>query len=353
MIMERKLLLVLWFKRFIRDTEKGIRNKNDGGRIKKNSTNNYYMLLKNLLDYEKFYSVQIKMRSSAYLKPSMAIKENQYWDHIYRSLCDYFYDVKGFHDNYVGSMFKTLKSFLFYMKDHKRLIPGGSWERFYIRKDNIRIISLLPDQLSFLILDSAFDQSLKPSLKKTKDMFVFGCTAALRFSDLVNLKVKDVEVHNGRHFLYFRSIKTDIPTRVILPFYALTIYRKYAGNKSPDEKLFPNTLLFLFNNRLRKLGCLAGWKDVVGKFRSRNGCTEEIKNKNGNTYLFYELLSSHVMRRTGITVLLMMGMPEYLVRKISGHSAGSKEFFRYVNYADSFITAEISRAQLNMLSTYQ
>jgi hypothetical protein len=66
-----------------------------------------------------------------------------------------------------------------------------------------------------------------------------------------------------------------------------------------------------------------------------------------------ELVPTHVMRRTGITVLLMMGMHEYLVRKISGHSAHSKEFFRYVNFADSFITAEISKAQLSMLSTYQ
>jgi hypothetical protein len=54
------------------------------------------------------------------------------------------------------------------------------------------------------------------------------------------------------------------------------------------------------------------------------------------------------MRRTGITVLLMLGMPEYLVRKISGHSAHSKSFFRYVNFAQSYITDEISKVHLQL-----
>ncbi|MBD0288071.1 MAG: hypothetical protein ICV79_21995 [Flavisolibacter sp.] len=59
------------------------------------------------------------------------------------------------------------------------------------------------------------------------------------------------------------------------------------------------------------------------------------------------------MRKTGITVLLMLGMPEYLVRKISGHASHSKEFFRYVNFAQSYITDELDKAHQKLLSLYK
>lgn len=42
-------------------------------------------------------------------------------------------------------------------------------------------------------------------------------------------------------------------------------------------------------------------------------------------------ISSHTMRRTAITTMLRLGMPEQLARKISGHAAHNKKFFRCMN----------------------
>jgi hypothetical protein len=42
------------------------------------------------------------------------------------------------------------------------------------------------------------------------------------------------------------------------------------------------------------------------------------------------------MRRTAITNMLMRGVPENLVRKISGHSPLSKEFYRYVALSQDY-----------------
>ena len=55
------------------------------------------------------------------------------------------------------------------------------------------------------------------------------------------------------------------------------------------------------------------------------------------------------MRRTAITTLLNLGMTEVMVRKISGHQANSKEFYKYVNYSQPYIDTELDRvyAQLN------
>jgi integrase len=56
----------------------------------------------------------------------------------------------------------------------------------------------------------------------------------------------------------------------------------------------------------------------------------QIRHHHSGPTRFCDLLSSHTMRRTGISLLLQTGMPEHLVRRISGHKPGSKEFHRYV-----------------------
>jgi intergrase/recombinase len=47
------------------------------------------------------------------------------------------------------------------------------------------------------------------------------------------------------------------------------------------------------------------------------------------------------MRRTAITTMLMLGMKEHVVRKISGHADNSKSFYRYVNLVQSYLDNEV------------
>ena len=58
-------------------------------------------------------------------------------------------------------------------------------------------------------------------------------------------------------------------------------------------------------------------------------------------YRFCDLVSSHVMRRTAITTMLMLGMKEHAVKQISGHSNDSKSFYRYVNLVQSYLDNEM------------
>jgi hypothetical protein len=43
------------------------------------------------------------------------------------------------------------------------------------------------------------------------------------------------------------------------------------------------------------------------------------------------------MGKTSISNMLALGMLEHIARKISGHAANSKEFFRYVKLAQNVI----------------
>ena len=58
------------------------------------------------------------------------------------------------------------------------------------------------------------------------------------------------------------------------------------------------------------------------------------------------------MRRTAITTLLIMGVPELIVRKISGHAPGSKEFYRYVAIAQEYLNHEVQSAYKKLISEH-
>jgi hypothetical protein len=350
--MVKEHLFIPLFETFIRETANGKRRKLNGEKIKPQTVENYHYVLKLLQEYEDFCSTSLKLKTNIRNNVRQLLQERNYWKAFYRKLSDFLYKEKGYNDNYTGCVFKIIKAAFNYLRKEKCMAIQECYEHFYVRWENIAIITLLPEQLCFLILNKDFEASLSTKLQKFKDMFVFGCTAALRYSDLMNICLKDIEQQAGGMFLRFKSVKTNAEVSIKLPAFACAIFKKYAAGKKPRQKLFRNMRLSCFNDYLKTLGCLAGWTNAIGKYRTQNGDTKEIKAPSGKLFRFCDLLSSHVMRRTGITVLLMLEMPEHLVRKISGHTANSTSFFRYVNFAQSYISTEIDKAHQKLLSLY-
>ena len=84
----------------------------------------------------------------------------------------------------------------------------------------------------------------------------------------------------------------------------------------------------------------------------RMGKWIEQKKAGNESWQYFDHISSHTMRRTAITTLLVLGVPEQVVRKVSGHAAGSKEFYKYVSIAQAFLSKEVQQAH-NRLSQWQ
>ncbi|MBK9382677.1 MAG: site-specific integrase [Chitinophagaceae bacterium] len=94
----------------------------------------------------------------------------------------------------------------------------------------------------------------------------------------------------------------------------------------------------------------AGWDHPLPRIRHRQGCPVEIKTAAGQTYRFCDHITAHTMRRTTITTLLMLGVDESVVRRISGHAAGSKEFYRYVVVVQDYLNSKVKAAQQKLVS---
>lgn len=336
--MKKPIALVPLYQQFIRDSKTGKRLKKNGERISMGSINNYRYTLNNLEAFADNRSFDLRICDVSKLNKREYTSEKNYWKKFYKKFTDYLYK-KGCYDNYVGHNIKQIRTFFNWLKSEKDINTGDFHQLFYIRKEEVDILVLSPEQLKFLIHDQMFYNSLTPAMRRIKDIFVFGCTTGLRFSDIFKLTNKNFENQNGDWYLKLKSQKTKTYSFIKLPSYAVDIYKIYKP-KSAKTLLFKKVSLFIFNRSLKHIGEKAGFANPVEMTRERQGKSKVITKKQ---LRFCDKMSSHMMRRTAITTLLILGMPEHLVRKISGHSYASSSFNRYVHYAQSYVDREIDK----------
>lgn len=174
-------------------------------------------------------------------------------------------------------------------------------------------------------------------------MFVLGCTIGLRVNDLLNLRKGNIERNTNGTYIKTFAAKTGSYTKIKLPNYSIEIIaRQKQGGKNLLRPIGAGNL----NKYIKQICELAGWKYAYPKLRSRRGKRVEIyrNKKSQSSYRFCDLVSTHTMRRTAISTLLNLGVDENYVRKVSGHSAGSKEFYKYVKYSQQNVDDAIESA---------
>jgi integrase len=330
------------YDRFLSETKKGKRVQKNGKKVRASSIEPYVWLRKLLHDFSVNKDFPLRISSLNKMNKRSIQAEKKYWKTFYTGFTNYLYDDCDCFDNYVGSNIKRLRAFFNYLNEERDLNVGSFHKSFYVHNEEIEIITLLPEQLHFLIYNKAFEASLPDHLKTTKDMFVFGCTVALRVSDIFKLSSANIESENGKHYLKVISQKTNTLTRIVLPDYAMDIVNKYPRNK---KTIFPVISNARFNLNIKSLIERTDWVDTRSKSRHKRGIPVTVfKNeKNKVPYRFCDLITSHTMRRTAITTMLCLNMPENLVRKISGHAPNSKEFFRYVQLSQRYMDTETEK----------
>ena len=331
------------YSRFVNDSNRGRRLQPNGKRISAGTVKNYESTLQLIQRFCSSKNFLLRIRPARKLNSRELQAEKNYWKKFYKRFTDYLYDSCGFYDNYAGLHIKNLKVFFNYL--NKELLPGAGdfHKQFYVRKEEIPIFPLMPEELSFLIYNKEFEASLGPRMKEVKDFFVFGCTVALRISDLVTLRKSNIRIINGQHYLSVRSIKTDTDTLVKLPPYAIEIINRYSKLRN---RLLPVFNKGNLNKYIKELLEQAGFTHPVIVTRGKRGKRYELKKllDSGDRPLrFCDVATTHTMRRTAITTMLSLGMPELVVRKISGHAPGSKEFYRYVSWAQTYQDQETEK----------
>ena len=239
---------------------------------------------------------------------------------------DFLINDKQLTNNTVAKHYKSLKVFLNWATE-KGYNTNLEFQKLKAKQVEGEIYFLTWDELMRL-----FDLGINNSkLNRVRDIFCFGCFTGLRFSDILNLKQDNI----SNDMIQIQTLKTKGKTIIPLNKYSRTIYEKYRSNDT--YSLFKSISNQKMNTYLKELGRLAEINDPVQIIRYRG--TERIEKSVPK----YEVLTSHVARKTFITNAMMRGMSTEVIMDITTHNS-YKSFQRYFKIVDEHKRTQMNKA---------
>lgn len=315
-------LIIPHLEVFIDRSRSGDRKTRKGKRVGLSAIGSYEYLKKILEAYEKKKGVRLTLEDMN--------------DRFYDQFTAYMWDELDFYDNSTGSVIKNLRTFLNWAAEEE-IIKKVDFAKWIIWKESIDIVVLYPDELKIL-----FNIPVPAELQETKDLFLSGCMTCLRAANLLTLG-RDNLIGDQLKVL---SVKTNKPIMIDVNPMLKEIFGRY-------ENLVPEMKIRKFNKELKKLGAWLKAQILKEKKEGFIGNSWDSKfirtrYKRGEAILEYldmaNMISTHTMRRTGITNLLMMGLSEIEVKSISGHSFTGDSFLKYVKIAEQFTSKKSNEA---------
>jgi len=289
--------------------------KSDGNPVKESTKKKYITAYKHLKDYSKSYNIRLEIERID--------------DVFLQDFREYLTRIKELSDNTIVKILKEIKTFLRYCmkKGIIKNIDLSDVKTIYKEGE----IYVLPIDK---VLELQYADLKTERLQRVRDVFCFMCWTGQRYSDINKISHNDIsENANGEKVWNLITYKTQ--TRISVPIvpYAEEILDKYKDFVTPIPIISNQNL----NNYLKELGKLVkfGWQ--VKTTRHYEGVIQQ------EDVPFYEVLTTHVGRKSYITNSLILGVPERVVKEVSGHK-DENSFRRYVQLAESYKSQVIRKA---------
>ena len=214
--------------------------------------------------------------------------------------------TRGLLNDTIAKYVSTLKSFLFWCHESGYIANVDHFHKIKtkIKKRSKNEIVVLTEQELMQLYE--FDFSDNTRLERARDLFCFACFTGQRFSDVLRFSRDDME-GNMWVFTSYKSKK-----KVVVPFEgfirnALPILEKY-------KYVLPEISNQKLNEYLKELGEIAGLNKNEKIIRFSGVKELIIKNPK------FKFMSSHMGRRTFVTIMLEKGVPITMVQKLTQHS---------------------------------
>lgn len=177
------------------------------------------------------------------------------------------------------------------------------------------VISLSKQEFDFVYSSKVEDKNLE----RCRDQFCLQCLIGCRVSDLRQITENNIE--DGVLTYYpKKTLKDGVKVSVPLSVKAISLIEKYRGM---SQNLMPLIWPPLFNQLLK----------ILFEKLEMNRSVYILDGITGNPVrkYIYEVVSSHMARRTFIDILYQAGVSIDVISSMSGHSPRSKAFERYKN----------------------
>jgi integrase len=302
---------IAYYEQVIREKREGTKviasGRNQGKRFSANSVKNQastLTALKRYIDYKRTKRL-----------PFQDINKTFYED--FKKFC---FNIENKEVSTFGGFIKDIKSTMaevsvetFKAKDF--IMPGYEADTIYLNDEQIEQIARLDlsDHSKTVSIKEGENTNITyATLERVRDLALVGFYTGLRFSDLSNLDVKDID----GNFIKVKQIKTG--GRVTIPI---------MSKLRPVLAKYPDGIPSLSNQKFN------GWIKVVARLA---GLTElrTLTNTKGNiqnkvSQPLYELISSHCCRRSYATNMFNKGLPTMLIMNSTGHKTEAA-FLKYI-----------------------
>lgn len=280
------------------------------------------------------------------------------------------YEVKGLQPSTIRKRIKTFTTFSSWSKDrngttfqirkpkNKGLVLDDSTKDIYsfTKEEVIKLykyngfdyeskdhIKVLTKERRLTYLEDKWTHSKNGETSRThttfevyKDMLVFLTNIGCRWGDLLDMKLGDLvydKVKDGEtgktmgYFSYYMGKVKNQKSQTKVPRNKITyeIYKKYSKGKELNHYIFPRTTYGnsisnqKFNQYIKEVCRIVGLNRKVKK-TEWNLKGEEIKN-NTEYIPLYEVVSSHIGRKTFIRRHIENGTPTRTIMKMTGHKS--------------------------------
>ena len=214
----------------------------------------------------------------------------------------------------------ALSKMLTYLKNFIKWAQG---RKYAINEEYFSFNPKLPKakkEVRYLELEELYkiyemDLPSDSALDRVRDMFVFQCYTALRFSDIKQLKHENIhhDIATDAYSIDLLTEKDDDRINFPLSKRATSIYLKYKDRMYSNDLLFPVISNQKYNKHLKELGKLAELKGEWIDYEYR--LTEKIVVKTPK-----EDLATHTARRTFIVTAINENVDPTLIALITSHS---------------------------------
>lgn len=284
-------------------------------RIQKDSLKSYHALTKNLQAYEKYSKTPITFQIISqdfyesfvgFLRNDLILKDGQI----------------GMAENTIGKQIKTLKTFLNYAFK-KKWTETFDISFLKVLTEDIDAIFLDEDELTQIYEYKFLNES---ALEVVRDWLIVGCYTGLRFSDFSRLKQHNFKAN------YIQSYQKKLKgSSVIIPYHprVRAIVEKY-------KYCLPKINYNDFNAQLKELGKRISIDSPISIVHKKKMVVDET------IYKKYELMSTHICRRSFCTNLYIEGVPPQTIMMISGHKT-ERAFRKYIRIDNLMAAMEVQK----------
>ncbi|MFT3704693.1 MAG: tyrosine-type recombinase/integrase [Agriterribacter sp.] len=209
-------------------------------------------------------------------------------DHDLNNKIVLYCNSKGYSLNYTGTVIKRLKTIM-------RHSGIESKEFKILREDTVDIA------LEKYEIDTLYNKKLSDGDALVRDWFIIGCFVGTRISDLLRLGAINIAGDN----ITISNEKTD--EIIIVPIH------KYVRQILKNRKGFPRKISDqTFNLRIKQIAKACKIKETVLYTYTKAGKREDIYFEK------WQMISSHTCRRTFITRLIELCIPDSVIMMLAG-----------------------------------